>query len=116
VRTDQKTRPLLDLKQIDRTDTLLVFDSAQKVPDAVLGAILEEWLVPCLVEQFLGERGITRNALAAGYRCLGQGPELTHIANRCVLLSAPFLGTDFLRTRLASSTGPVTVIEVNPYC
>ena len=49
-----------------RTDTLLVFAPAQKVPDAVLDAILEEWLVPCLVEQFLSERGITRNALAAG--------------------------------------------------
>jgi hypothetical protein len=60
-----------------RTDTLLVFDPAQKVPDAVLGAVLEEWLVPRLVEQFLGERGITRNAPAAGCRSLGQGPELT---------------------------------------
>ena len=60
-----------------RTDTLLVFDPAHKVPDAVLGAILEEWLVPCLVEQFLGEQGITRNALAAGCRSFGQGRELT---------------------------------------
>jgi hypothetical protein len=62
-----------------RTDTLLVFDPAQKVPEAVLGAILEEWLVPCLVEQFLGERGITRNAPAGGCRPLGQGPELTQL-------------------------------------
>lgn len=39
-----------------RADTLLIFDRAQKVPDSVLKAILEEWLVPCLVEQFLHER------------------------------------------------------------
>ncbi len=60
-----------------RTDTVLVFHPSQKVTDAVLGAILEEWLVPCVVEQFLGERGITRNALEAGCRSPGQGPELT---------------------------------------
>lgn len=38
---------------------MLVFDPAQKVPDSVLNAMLEEWLVPCLVEQFLRERGLT---------------------------------------------------------
>lgn len=43
-----------------RADTLLVFDPAQKVPDAILRAIVEEWLVPTLVEQFLAERGITQ--------------------------------------------------------
>ena len=51
-----------------RADTLLVFDSTQKVPNLVLNAILEEWLIPCLVEQFLRERGITRESLLAHYR------------------------------------------------
>jgi hypothetical protein len=51
-----------------RADTLLVFDPTQKVPDLVLNAILEEWLVPCLVEQFLRERGITGESLLARYR------------------------------------------------
>lgn len=46
-----------------RADTMLVFDPAQKVPDSVLNAMLEEWLVPFLVEQFLRERGITRESL-----------------------------------------------------
>lgn len=36
-----------------RTDILLVFDHAQKVPDAVLTAIVEEWLVPCVLGEFL---------------------------------------------------------------
>jgi hypothetical protein len=40
-----------------RTDALLVFDPAQTVPDSVLKAITEEWLVPRLVEQFLREHG-----------------------------------------------------------
>jgi hypothetical protein len=35
-----------------------------------IDAILEEWLVPCLVEQFLRERGITRESLLARYRTL----------------------------------------------
>jgi hypothetical protein len=42
-----------------RADTLLVFDPAQQVPDTVLEAIIEEWLVPCLVEQFLREHGFS---------------------------------------------------------
>lgn len=45
-----------------RADTALIFDPAQKVPRPVLDAIVEEWLVPCLVEQFLCERGITRES------------------------------------------------------
>jgi hypothetical protein len=49
-----------------RTDTLLVFDPTQKVPDAVLNAILEEWLVPCLVEEFLRERGSVQRRFASG--------------------------------------------------
>lgn len=53
-----------------RADTVLIFDPAQKVPGSVLDAILEEWLVPCLVEQFLRERGITRESLLAHYRTL----------------------------------------------
>ena len=36
-----------------RTDTALVFDAAQKVPDHVLKSIIDEWLVPCMVEEFL---------------------------------------------------------------
>ena len=51
-----------------RADTLLVFDPTQKVPNLVLTAILEEWLVPCLVEQFFRERGITQQSLLARYR------------------------------------------------
>ena len=43
-----------------RADTALIFDPAQKVPGPVLDAIVEEWLVPCLVEQFLRERGFTQ--------------------------------------------------------
>jgi hypothetical protein len=53
-----------------RTDILLVLDPGQKVPEAVLNAILEEWLVPCLVEEFLLERGITRQSLLTHYRAL----------------------------------------------
>jgi len=53
-----------------RADTVLIFDPAQKVPGPVLDAILEEWLLPCLVEQFLQERGITRESLLAHYRTL----------------------------------------------
>jgi hypothetical protein len=52
------------------SDTLLVFDPTQKVPDAMLHAIVEEWLVPSLVEQFLVERGITRQSLSTHYRAL----------------------------------------------
>jgi len=51
-----------------RADTTLIFDPAQKVPSPVLDAILEKWLVPCLVEQFLRECGITRKSLLARYR------------------------------------------------
>ena len=36
-----------------RTDTVLVFDPTQTVPDYVLESIIDEWLVPCLVEEFL---------------------------------------------------------------
>lgn len=53
-----------------RADLLLVFDPAQKVPDSVLDVIMKEWLVPCLAEQFLCERGITRQSLLARYRTL----------------------------------------------
>lgn len=35
-----------------RADTMLVFDTAQRVPDHVLKAIIDEWLVPCLVAEF----------------------------------------------------------------
>jgi len=54
----------------NRADTTLVFDPKQTVPDHVKQAILEEWLIPCLVEQFLRERGITRDSLSARYRSL----------------------------------------------
>lgn len=38
--------------QRKRGQITLVFDPTQKVPDHVLMAIAEEWLVPCLVEEF----------------------------------------------------------------
>jgi hypothetical protein len=53
-----------------RPDTLLVFDPKQKVPDPVLNAIVNEWLIPTLVDQFLRERGITRESLLVRYRKL----------------------------------------------
>jgi hypothetical protein len=53
-----------------RADTALIFDPAQRVPRPVLDAILEGWLVPYLVEQFLRERGITRESLLVRYRTL----------------------------------------------
>ena len=53
-----------------RPDTLLVFDPKQKVPDPVLNAIVNEWLIPTLVDQFLRERGVTRQSLLAHYRTL----------------------------------------------
>jgi hypothetical protein len=53
-----------------RADTTLIFDPAQKAPGPVLDAILEEWLVPTLVEQFLRERGVTRESLLTRYRTL----------------------------------------------
>lgn len=53
-----------------RADTLLVFDPTQKVPDSVLSSIIGEWLVPILVEEFLRERGITRESLLTRYRTL----------------------------------------------
>jgi hypothetical protein len=40
-----------------RVNILLVFNPTQKVPNTVQNAILKEWLVPCLVEEFLRERG-----------------------------------------------------------
>jgi len=46
-----------------RADTVLIFDPRQEVPDTVLNAILETWLVPGLVEQFLCERGFTRRPI-----------------------------------------------------
>ena len=57
IETDQpnKTRA-----RQQRRDTALVFDPRQRVPDPVLNAIVNEWLVPCLVEQFLRERGFTQ--------------------------------------------------------
>lgn len=42
----------------------------EKLPDAILHAIVEEWLVPSLVEQFLLVRGITQQSLLARYRTL----------------------------------------------
>jgi hypothetical protein len=60
----------VEQRRRSRTDILLVFDPARKVPDAVLDAIIEEWFIPCLVEQFLRERGITRESLLARYRTL----------------------------------------------
>jgi hypothetical protein len=63
--SQNKTRP-----RRRRADTVLVFDSSQKVPDSILNGIIDEWLVPCLVEQFLRERGITRESLLARYRTL----------------------------------------------
>jgi hypothetical protein len=53
-----------------RADTVLVFNPSQKVPHSVLDAIIDGWLVPCLVEQFLRERGVTRQSLLAHYRAL----------------------------------------------
>ena len=41
-----------------RRDTTLVFDPSQKVPDHVLKSIIDEWLVPCLVEEFSPESRI----------------------------------------------------------
>jgi hypothetical protein len=53
-----------------RADPALVFDPAQRVPNSMLNAILDEWLVPSLVEQFLQERGITQQSLSVRYRTL----------------------------------------------
>lgn len=53
-----------------RPDTLLVFDPKQKVPDPVLNAIVNEWLIPTLVDQFLRERGVTRDSPSAHNRSL----------------------------------------------
>lgn len=65
-----KTSPAAG-KRIRRcADTLLVFDPAQKVPDSVLSAIIQEWLVPSLIEQFLRDRGITQQSLSIRYRTL----------------------------------------------
>ena len=46
-----------------RADTELIFDSRQEVPDTVLNAILEAWLVQGLVEQFICELGFTRRPI-----------------------------------------------------
>jgi len=35
-----------------RKDTVLIFGPTQKAPEPVLNAIVYEWLVPCLVEEF----------------------------------------------------------------
>lgn len=46
-----------------RGQITLVFDPTQRVPDHVLNAIIDEWLVPSLVEEFSAElraRGILR--------------------------------------------------------
>jgi hypothetical protein len=53
-----------------RADTLLFFDPAKEAPEVVLRAIVDEWLVPSLVEQFLRERGITQQSLLSRYRTL----------------------------------------------
>ena len=45
-----------------RGQITLVFDPTQKVPDHVLMAIIEDWLVPCLVEEFSSK-------IADGLRC-----------------------------------------------
>lgn len=45
-------------KRNSRT-TMLVFDPSQRVPDEVLEAILHEWLIPSLVEQFVREGDLT---------------------------------------------------------
>lgn len=50
-----------------RSEIVFVFDPAQKVPQALLNDILYGWLFPTLVDQFLEERGITRQALEARY-------------------------------------------------
>ena len=42
-----------------RTDTVLVFDPTQKVPDHVLESIIDEWLVPCLVGEFSLKRQLS---------------------------------------------------------
>jgi hypothetical protein len=41
-----------------RRDTVLIFDPSQKVPDTLLKAIIDEWLVPCIVDQFVRKRNI----------------------------------------------------------
>jgi hypothetical protein len=53
-----------------RTDTVLVFDRAQKVRDHVLKSIIDEWLVPCLVEEFSAK---SRTAMVRG---VGLEPQL----------------------------------------
>lgn len=49
-----------------RAETPLIFDPTQKVPDAVLDAIVDEWLVTCLVGQFLRENGFVQCRFASG--------------------------------------------------
>jgi hypothetical protein len=44
-----------------RPDTVLIFDPKQKVPEPVLNAIVSEWLIPSLVEEFLRDRGFTQH-------------------------------------------------------
>ena len=48
----------------ERMQITLVFDPRQSVPAHVLTAIIDEWLVPCLVEEFSSEVR-TRIKLAA---------------------------------------------------
>jgi hypothetical protein len=49
-----------------RKNTLLVFDPEQKVPASVLHAIVNEWLVPTIVEQFLVDQHIRERSPAVG--------------------------------------------------
>jgi hypothetical protein len=56
----EKSIPTNKRPRRKRAETLLIFDPAQKAPGPVLDAILEDWLVPSLVEQFLRERGFTQ--------------------------------------------------------
>jgi len=65
-----ETGPQKKKRTRQRRDTVLVFDPKQKVPDPVLNAIVNEWLIPTLVDQFLRERGVTRQSLLAHYRTL----------------------------------------------
>lgn len=39
-------------QKLGRKDAVLIFDPTQKVPERVLKAMVYEWLVPSLVEEF----------------------------------------------------------------
>ena len=45
-----------------RGQITLVFDPTQRVPDHVLNAIIDEWLVPSLVKEFSAELRARRKA------------------------------------------------------